>query len=74
MPPASKSIDARQSIADMTRLEIADIQMAANPMRATRMAKAPAKALKAVVAGTEPTICHFAAVIERPSTTTAKSS
>lgn len=74
IPPASRSTEARQSTPDMMRFGIAEIQIAANPIRPTRIAKPPAKALKAVVAGTDPNTCHFAAVMERPSTTTAKRS
>lgn len=74
MTPASRRTEAKASTIDMMRAGMAEIHMAAMPTRATSMAKPPAKAAKAVDAGTEPVACHFAARMERPRTTAAKRS
>lgn len=71
MPPASMRTEVRPSSPAIMRLGIESMRAATNPMIATRTPKAPTKAANAVVAGTEPAPCHFAAVMDRPRTMTA---
>jgi hypothetical protein len=72
MPPASRMMEVKASRPDMTRFGMAVSQMAAIPTMATRVAKAPAKAQKAVVVGIDPICCQFAAWMDNPRTMIAK--
>lgn len=72
MPPARRRTDAKASTAAMIRPGIMVIHTAANPTRAVRRPKAPAKALYDVVAGAVPFSCHLMALIDIPSTHAAK--